>query len=142
MRRRHGLSCFLVVLVLLASCSGGEGGFLSRAPEESSKAEGGPFCGPLEQLNSAKLDLIRRATSNLEIDSTVKKIRGLQEKITAEAPPEVRDDARLTVSVYSGYLNVLENEGYGKAPVQDITSDSFNKAELALLSYCFQNPTR
>lgn len=131
-----------MILVLLASCSGAEGGFLSRAPEESRKAEGGPFCGPLEQLTSAKLDLIRRATSNLEIDSTVKKIRDLQEKVTAEAPPEVRDDARLTVSVYSGYLNVLESEGYGKAPMQEITSDSFNKAELALLSYCFQNPTR
>ncbi|MGI9120905.1 MAG: hypothetical protein ACR2G7_12425 [Acidimicrobiales bacterium] len=142
MHRRHALSCLLVVFVLLASCSGGQGGFLSRAPEESSKPQGGAFCGPLAQLNSAKLDLIRRATSSLEIESTVKKIRGLQEKISAEAPPEVRDDVRLTVGVYSGYLDVLESEGYAKAPMKDITSDSFNKAELALLSYCFQNPTR
>lgn len=142
MRRRHALSCLLVSFVLLASCSGGQGGFLSRAPEQSSKVQGGPFCGPLVQLNSAKLDLIRRATSSLEIESTVKKIQGLQEKVSAEAPPEVRDDVRLTVSTYSGYLDALVNDGYAKAPMERITSDPFNKAELALVSYCFQNPTR
>jgi hypothetical protein len=142
MHRRHALSCSLVIVVLLVSCSGGEGGFLSRSREESARAEGGPFCGPLEQLNNAKLDLIRRATSGLEIESTVKKIQDLQEEVTAEAPPEVQDEVRLTVTTYSGYLEVLESDGYAKAPIDRITSDQFNKADLALVSYCFQNPTR
>ena len=123
-----------------ASCSSGEGGFLSRAPEQSGEVEGGPFCGPLEELNDARLELIRRSTSNLEIESTVSEIRELHQEITQEAPAEVRDEVQLTVQVYEDYLEVLEAEGYGKAPMASITSDEYNEAELALLSYCFQNP--
>ena len=115
---------------------------MSRAPEESTKVEGGPFCGPFNRLSQAKLDLIRRATSNLEIESTVELIRGLQQEISQEAPPEVRDDVQLTVRVYNAYLSELEANGYGKAPMEDITSDDYNAAELAQQSYCFQNPTR
>lgn len=142
MRRRHALSCLVVVVGLLASCNGGGGGFLSREPERSTTPEGGPFCGPLEDLNEAKLDLIRRATSNLDIESTVDRIRSLHEDLTREAPAELRESVQLTVSVYDGYLDVLVEEGYGKAPMDRVTSDEFNQAELAQLSFCFQNPTR
>lgn len=104
--------------------------------------QGGPFCGPFQRLSQAKLDLIRRATSNLEIESTVELIRELQQEISQEAPAEVRDDVQFTVRVYGTYLNTLESEGYGKAPMEDITTDEFNAAENAQLSYCFQNPSR
>ena len=130
------------MLVVAAACSGGSGDGLSRAPEQSSAVQGGPFCGPFRRLSQARLDLIRRATSNLEIESTVERIRELQQEISQEAPPEVRDDVQFTVRVYSTYLNILEAEGYGKAPMEDITTDEYNAAELAQQSYCFQNPTR
>jgi hypothetical protein len=130
----------LVLLMVSASCSNGDGGFLSRSPEQSGSVEGGPFCGPLEELNDAKLDLIRRSTSNLEIESTASEIRELHEEIGQEAPAEIREEVQLTVRVYEDYLSVLEEEGYGRAPMESITSDEFNEAELALLSYCFQNP--
>ena len=139
---RLGLASLLAVVVLLGACNREGGGFLSRSPEQSSETVGGPFCGPFKRLSQAKLDLIRRATSNLEIESTVELIRGLQQEISQEAPPEVRDEVQLTVRVYGAYLNVLEAEGYGKAPMEDITSDDYNAAELAQQSYCFQNPTR
>ncbi len=141
MRRRRVLTSLIALAFVLASCNGGAGGMLSRAPEKTSTIEGGPFCGPLEDLNRAKLDLIRRATSNLEIDDTADRIRGLQEQVVTEAPAEVREEARFTTEVYGEYLDVLQNEGYGKAPFEKITSDEFNAAELALVSYCFQNPT-
>lgn len=141
MRRRHVLTCLAALAVLLASCNGGPGGILSRAPEKSTQVEGGAFCGPLQELNQAKLDLIRRATSNLEIKTTAERIRRLQEKTTSEAPAEVREEARFTAQVYGEYLDVLQNEGYGKAPFEKITSDEFSDAELVLVSYCFQNPS-
>lgn len=126
--------------MVATSCNDGEGGFLSRAPEQAGRVEGGPFCGPLEDLNDAKLELIRRSTSNLDIESTLEEIRELHEAIRQEAPAEVRDEVELTVQVYEDYLEVLEEEGYGKAPMESITSDEYNGAELELLSYCFQNP--
>ncbi|HEV2069800.1 MAG TPA: hypothetical protein VGR26_08405 [Acidimicrobiales bacterium] len=141
MRRRRVLTSLTALAFVLASCNGGAGGMLSRAPEKTSTIEGGPFCGPLQDLNRAKLDLIRRATSNLDIDDTADRIRGLQEQVVTEAPAEVREQARFTTEVYGEYLDVLQNEGYGKAPFEKITSDEFNAAELALVSYCFQNPT-
>lgn len=141
MRRRRLLTSLAALAVVLASCNSAGEGFLSRAPEKSTRAEGGPFCGPLQELNQAKLDLIRRATSNLEIKTTAERIRRLQEQTTAEAPAEVREQARFTAQVYGEYLEVLENEGYGKAPFEKITSDEFSDAELALVSYCFQNPS-
>ncbi|HEV2767275.1 MAG TPA: hypothetical protein VGV63_06170 [Acidimicrobiales bacterium] len=141
MRRRRVLTSLTALAFVLASCNGGAGGVLSRAPEKTSTIEGGPFCGPLQDLNRAKLDLIRRATSNLEIDDTAERIRRLQEQVVTEAPAEVREQARFTTEVYREYLDVLQNEGYGKAPFEKITSDEFNAAELALVSYCFQNPT-
>lgn len=143
MRRRHALSCFLVLSTLLASCnSDGGGGFLSRAPEESSEPEGGPFCGPFDEVTEARLNLIRRATSDLEVESTVERIRELHEELLAEAPPEISQQVQLTVAIYNDYLDVLVEQGYGKAPMDDITSDEFNEAELAQQSYCFQNPGR
>lgn len=141
MRRRRVLTSLAALAFFLASCNGGPGGILSRAPEKSSRAEGGPFCGPLQELNKARLDLIRRATSNLEIETTADRIRRLQEQVTSEAPAEVREEARFTARVYGEYLDVLESQGYGKAPFEKITSDEFNDAELAQVSYCFQNPT-
>lgn len=134
--------CLLVTLVLGGACSTDGTGVLSRSPEQSTRAEGGPFCGPFNRLSKAKLALIRRATSNLEIESTIELIRDLQQEISQEAPAEIRDEVQLTVRVYGAYLNILESEGYGKAPMEDITSDEFNAAELAQQSYCFQNPTR
>ncbi|MBW3581373.1 MAG: hypothetical protein KY431_10090 [Actinobacteria bacterium] len=131
-----------MVLALSTACNSGSDGRLSRAPEQSSELQGGPFCGPFRRLSQAKLDLIRRATSNVEIESTIELIRELQQEISQEAPPEVRDDVQFTVRVYGTYLNILEAEGYGKAPMEDITTDEFNAAELAQQSYCFQNPTR
>lgn len=104
--------------------------------------EGGPFCGPLEELTDARLDLIIRATSNLEIGSVIEDIRGLQEQIAGEAPAELRQQVQLTNRIYSEYLNVLEEEGYGKAPMDTITSDEYNEAALAQISFCFQNPER
>ena len=142
MRRRRALSSLTALAFLLASCNGGPGGgMLSRAPEQSSTVEGGPFCGPLQELNQAKLDLIRRATSNLEIANTADRIRRLQEQVVSEAPAEVLEEVRFTAEVYGEYLDVLQEEGYGRAPFEKITSDEFNAAELALVSYCFQNPT-
>ncbi len=142
MRRRRVLTSLTALAFLLVSCNGGPGGgILSRAPEQSSTVEGGPFCGPLQELNQAKLDLIRRATSNLEIDNTADRIRRLQEQVVSEAPAEVREEVRFTAEVYGEYLDVLQEEGYGRAPFEKITSDEFNAAELALVSYCFQNPT-
>jgi hypothetical protein len=133
----------LVLFMLLASCnSGGDGGFLSRAPEESTQPEGGPFCGPHGEVGRARLDLIRRATSNLEVESTIERIRELHQELLAEAPAEVSQQVQLTVAVYNDYLDVLEEQGYGKAPMEDITSDEYNAAELAQQSYCFQNPGR
>lgn len=142
MRRRHALSCFLVLLVVLAACNGGGDGFLSRAPEETREVEGGPFCGPLEELTDARLDLIIRATSNLQVDSVIEDIRSLQQEIASQAPAELREEVQLTNQVYGNYLNILEAEGYGKAPMDTITSDDYNEAELAQLSFCFQNPGR
>lgn len=142
MRRRRALTSLTALAFLLVSCNGGPGGgMLSRAPEQSSTVEGGPFCGPLQELNQGKLDLIRRATSNLEIDKTADRIRRLQEQVVSEAPAEVREEVRFTAEVYGEYLDVLQEEGYGRAPFEKITSDEFNAAELALVSYCFQNPT-
>lgn len=129
--------------MLLASCNGdGSSGFLSRAPEESTRPEGGPFCGPREEVADARLDLIRRATSNLEVESTIERIRELHQELLAEAPPEISSEVQLTVEVYNSYLDVLEEQGYAKAPMEDITSDEFNEAELEQVSYCFQNPER
>ncbi|MDP9419449.1 MAG: hypothetical protein M3P53_04770 [Actinomycetota bacterium] len=130
------------MLVLAVACNSDSGNGLARAPEQSSAVQGGPFCGPFRRLSQARLDLIRRATSNLEIESTVERIRELQQEISEEAPPEVREDVQFTVRVYNTYLNVLESEGYGKAPMEDITTDEYNAAELAQQAYCFQNPTR
>lgn len=143
MRRRHALSVFLMILVVVAGCSNGEGGFLSRAPEESrSGVEGGPFCGPLEDLDDARRDLIIRATSNLDVEPLIEDIRQLQQEIAGEAPAELRDQVELTNRVYGNYLGVLEAEGYGKAPMDTITSDEYNEASLAQVSFCFQNPGR
>lgn len=116
--------------------------FLSRAPEESSEAAGGPFCGPVEELMDARLNLIRRATSNLEIESTVENIQGLQEEIAGEAPAELREEVQLTNQVYGRYAQTVLDQGYGKANIADITSDEFNEADLAVVSFCFQNPGR
>lgn len=104
--------------------------------------QGGPFCGPLEELTDARLDLIIRATSNLEIRSIIEDIRELQEQLAAEAPAELRQQVELTNRVYGQYLNVLVSEGYGKAPMDTITSDEYNEAALAQISFCFQNPER
>lgn len=131
-----------MTLLLAGACNSDREGVLSRSPEQTRETQGGPFCGPFNRLSRAKLDLIRRATSNLEIESTVELIRNLQQEVSQEAPAEVRDDVQFTVRVYSAYLNILEAEGYGKAPMEDITSDEFNAAELAQQSYCFQNPDR
>jgi hypothetical protein len=141
--RRHALSGFLMLSVVLAGCSGGESGFLSRAPEESrTGVQGGPFCGPFEELSDARLDLIIRATSNLDVEPVIEDIRGLQQEVAAEAPAELREQVALTNRIYDNYLNVLEAEGYGKAPMDAITADDYNAAELAQLSFCFQNPGR
>ena len=129
--------------MVIVGCSGGESGFLSRAPEESrAGVQGGPFCGPFEELSDARLDLIIRATSNLDVEPIIEDIRALQQELAAEAPAELRDQVALTNRVYGNYLNVLEAEGYGKAPMDTITSDEYNEAELAQLSFCFQNPGR
>ncbi len=136
------LSCCLALFVLIAACGGEEGGFLSRAPEESSRPEGGPFCGPLESLSDARLALIRRATSNLEIESIVENIEALQQEVAGEAPAELRDEVQLTNQVYSRYARIVLDESYGKAPIEEITSDEYNEAALALVSFCFQNPNR
>ncbi|HWH35278.1 MAG TPA: hypothetical protein VNT56_08165 [Acidimicrobiales bacterium] len=125
-----------------AGCSGGGDGFLSRSPEASRQVAGGPFCGPLEELLDARRDLIIRATSNLEIESVVDDIRNLQDEIASEAPAELRDEVTLTNRVYSNYVGVLESEDYGKAPMDTITADDYNEAELAQVSFCFQNPGR
>ena len=124
------------------ACSSNEGGFLSRSPEQSNEVEGGPFCGPLEELMDARLSLIRRATSNLEIETTVENIERLQQEIAAQAPAELRQQVQFTNQVYGRYARTVLEEGYGKAPIEDITSDEYNQADLALLSFCFQNPTR
>lgn len=142
MRRRHAVSFLLVLVVTATGCSGGDGGFLSRSPERSRQVAGGPFCGPLEELLDARRDLIIRATSSLETESVVDDIRNLQEEIASQAPAEVRDDVQLTNQVYSDYLIVLETEGYGKAPMDTITADDYNDAELTQISFCFQNPGR
>lgn len=142
MRRRHALCCFSVLLVALAGCNGGDSGFLSRAPEESRRVQGGPFCSPLEELSDARLDLIIRATSNLEVDSLVEDIRGLQQATATEAPAEVREQVELTNRIYGAYLDVLVAEGYGKAPMDTITTDEYKAAEIAQVSFCFQNPGR
>ncbi len=115
---------------------------MSRAPEESNEPEGGPFCGPLEDLMDLRLDLIRQATSNLEIESTVERIEALQQEVGGEAPAELRDEVQLTNQLYGRYARAVVEEGYGKAPIEDITSDEFNEADLAQVSFCFQNPTR
>ena len=129
--------------MVIVGCNGGESGFLSRAPEESRQGvQGGPFCGPFEELSDARLDLIIRATSNLDVEPIIEDIRALQQELAAEAPAELRDQVALTNQVYGNYLNVLEAEGYGKAPMDTITSDEYNEAELAQLSFCFQNPGR
>lgn len=129
--------------MVIAGCNGGESGFLSRAPEESrAGVQGGPFCGPFEELSDARLDLIIRATSNLDVEPIIEDIRALQQDLAAEAPAELRDQVALTNRVYGNYLNILEAEGYGKAPMDTITSDEYNEAELAQLSFCFQNPGR
>lgn len=104
--------------------------------------EGGPFCGPLEELDDARIDLIIRATSNLEVESVIEDIRGLQQEISGEAPAELRQQVELTNRVYGAYLDVLVAEGYGKAPMDTITSDEYNSASLAQVSFCFQNPGR
>lgn len=140
MRRRRLFTSLTALAFLLASCNDGPGGILSRAPEKTSRPEGGAFCGPLQELNKAKLDLIRRATSNLEVDNTADRIRRLQDQVVSEAPAEVREEVRFTAQVYGEYLDVLQEQGYGKAPFEKITSEEFNAAELALVSYCFQNP--
>lgn len=142
MRRLHALSGFSVLLVVLAGCNGGDSGFLSRAPEESRVVEGGPFCGPLEELDDVRLDLIIRATSNLEVDSLAEDIRELQQAIATEAPAELREQVELTNRVYGAYLDILLAESYGKAPMDTITSEEYNQAELAQISFCFQNPGR
>jgi len=143
MRRRHALSCLAVLLVAVSGCNGGDnGGFLSRAPEQSRQIEGGPFCGPFEELSDARLDLIIRATSNLEVESLGEDIRGLQQAIATEAPAELREEVQLTNRVYGAYLDILLRDGYGKAPMDTITSDEYNEAELTQLSFCFQNPGR
>ncbi len=143
MRRHHGLSCFVVILMAFTACSGGEGeGFLSRAPEASSEPEGGPFCGPLEELMDARLALIRRATSNLEIESIIAAIERFQQEIASQAPAELREQVQFTNQVYGRYAQTVLNDGYGKAPFADLTTDEFNEAELALTRFCFQNPTR
>lgn len=131
-----------MLLVMTAACSGGGNGFLSRSPEASRQVAGGPYCGPLEELLDARRDLVIRATSNLETESVIDDIRNLQEEIASEAPPEVRAEVTLTNQVYSNYLNVLESEGYGKAPIDTITADDYNEADLAQVSFCFQNPGR
>lgn len=115
---------------------------MSRAPEESNQPEGGPFCGPLESLSDARLTLIRRATSNLEIESIVENIEALQQEIAGEAPAELRDEVQLTNQIYSRYARIVLEESYGKAPIEEITSDEYNEAALALVSFCFQNPGR
>lgn len=133
----------MVFLMVFTACSGGDdGGFLSRAPEASNEPEGGPFCGPLEELMDARLALIRRATSNLEIESIVANIERFQQEIASQAPAELREQVQFTNQIYGRYAQAVLNEGYGKAPIADITSDEFNEADLALLSFCFQNPTR
>ncbi len=104
--------------------------------------QGGPYCGPFEELSDARLDLIIRATSNLEVDSLVEDIRGLQQAIATEAPAELRQQVELTNRVYGAYLDILVRDGYGKAPMDTITSDEYNEAELTQLSFCFQNPGR
>ena len=104
--------------------------------------QGGPFCGPFEELSDARLDLIIRATSNLDVEPVIEDIRGLQQEVAAEAPAELREQVALTNRTYDNYLNVLEAEGYGKAPMDTITADDYNAAELAQLSFCFQNPGR
>lgn len=142
MRRRHVLSCCLALLVVFTACNSGESGFLSRAPEQSSEPEGGPFCGPLEQLMEARLDLIRRATSNLEIETTVEEIESLQQTIATEAPAELREQVQFTNQVYGTYVRAVLELGYGKAPFATLTTDEFNEADLALSRFCFQNPTR
>ncbi|MBA2438312.1 MAG: hypothetical protein H0V52_08195 [Acidimicrobiia bacterium] len=131
-----------MLLMVSAGCSDGDGGFLSRAPEESREVEGGPYCGPLEELDDARRDLIIRATSNLEIESVVEDIRSLQEEIAGEAPAELRQKVELTNRVYGAYLDILIAEGYGKAPMDTITSDEYNQAALDQVSFCFQNPGR
>ncbi len=90
----------------------------------------------------ARLNLIRRATSNLEIESTVEDIERLQQEIAAEAPAEVREQVQFVNQVYGRYARTVLEESYGKAPIEDITSDEYNEADLALVSFCFQNPTR
>ncbi len=124
------------------ACNGAEGGFLSRAPEQSNEPEGGPYCGPLEELLDARLALIRRATSNLEIKSTVEAIERLQQEIASEAPAELREQVQFTNQVYGRYARAVLEQSYGKAPFEDITSDEFNTAENAQVSFCFQNPSR
>lgn len=104
--------------------------------------EGGPYCGPLEELDDARRDLIIRATSNLEVESVVEDIRALQQEIAAQAPAELREEVELTNRVYGAYLDVLVAEGYGKAPMDTITSDEYSEAALAQVSFCFQNPGR
>lgn len=140
MRRRRVLTSLTALAFLLASCNGGSDGMLARAPERNSRPEGGAFCGPLQDLNKAKLDLIRRATSNLEVNSTADRIRRLQDEVVSQAPAEVAEEVRFTAQVYGEYLDVLQDQGYGKAPFERITSEEYNAAELALVSYCFQNP--
>lgn len=132
-----------MVSMVLVGCNSGESGFLSRAPEESREGvQGGPFCGPLEELDDARRDLIIRATSNLDVEPIIEDIRALQQEIAAEAPSELREQVALTNRVYGNYLNILEAEGYGKAPMDTITSDEYNEAALAQVSFCFQNPGR
>ncbi len=115
---------------------------MSRAPEESGEPMGGPFCAPLEALSDARLSLVRRATSNLEIETTVENIEALQQEIAQEAPAELREEVQRTNQTYGRYARAVLEEGYGKAPIGDITSDDYNQDALALVSFCFQNPTR
>lgn len=127
----------------LAACNGDDGGgFLSRAPEAANVSEGGPFCGPLEELMDARLALIRRATSNLEIESIIAAIQRFQQEIASQAPAELREQVQFTNQVYGRYAQTVLDEGYGKAPFADLTTDEFNEADLALTRFCFQNPTR
>ena len=128
--------------MMFTACASEENGFLSRAPEQSSEPEGGPFCGPLEELMDDRLNLIRRATSNLEIESTVENIERLQEEIASQAPAELREQVQFTNQVYGRYARAVLEEGYGKAPFQDLTTDEYNAAEIAQVSFCFQNPGR
>lgn len=90
----------------------------------------------------ARLDLIRRATSNLEIETTVEDIEGLQQAIATEAPAELREDVQFTNRVYGAYARAVLEQGYGKAPFATLTTDEYNEAENDQVAFCFQNPTR